>query len=166
MILHQLYKRTQVLKAKRVTEHTAARLVCLLGWNAVNQTNKTHAAFLQGSGRFLQSFWCSVSVCVWYHMALRKLQGAEWSFCHHRWTGKAPGASKKPQAMQFAYCVCACVGVCDICQRQYSSIFVQVRLNTTSMQLTETVQPSSRNKCHRFLFQLPSESSDQSHFHT
>ncbi len=138
---HQLYRRAQVLQAKCVTEFTATRLVCLDGWNAVNQKNKIHAAFLQGSGGFPWSFWCGVPVCVWFYMTLLELQGAEWSFCHHRWTGKARGASEKPWAMQFAYCVCACVYVCGICVL-YSSVCVQVCVCHNSVADRSSTTPS------------------------
>lgn len=66
----------------------------LVRWNAVNYTNS--CSFSAGKRRV------SAELLVWrscMHVGSLKLQGAEWSFCHHRWTGRVRGACEKPQAV-------------------------------------------------------------------
>lgn len=154
MFPHQLYRKAQVLQAKHVIEFTATSLVCLVAWNAVNQTNKIHAAFLQGSGGFLQSVCmlflyvcgstCLCSGCRGQSGHSVTTDGQEKPGGHLKGPGQCSLHTVYVCVFQFLACVCA-----------------------TAAQLTEAVQPPlSCNKCHPCLLQLHSKSSDQSHTNT
>lgn len=154
MFPHQLYRRAQVLQAKHVTEFTTTRLVYLVAWNAVNQTNKIHAAFPQGSGGFLQSS-CMVFLYVcgstWLCSSCRGQSG------HSVTTDgqEKPRGHLKSHRQCSLHTVCVCV--CGIYVFQYFSLSVADRSSTT---------PLSCNKCHPCLLGFHSKSSDLSHTNT
>lgn len=137
MFPHQLYRRAQVLQAKRVIEFTATRLVCLVAWNAVNQTNKIHAAFLQGSGGFLQSFCVAfLYVCgsTWLCSSCRGQSGHSVTTDGQE---KPRGHLKSHrQCSLHTVCVYACVALSIL-------VFQSKCVCDSTAQLTEAVQPPS-----------------------
>jgi len=74
------------------------------------------AGFGGASGVRCSCVCVCVCVCVFVYGGRRssmlKFAGAERSFCHHRWTGKARGGHLKSRRQCRLHAVCVCVCVC------------------------------------------------------